>query len=211
MEDTFVKQKLTIIKAQVELIEQHLDKTNVSNLGVQVHKELEDIITPTKPIVKFKLAKDGRLPELAKEDDAGYDCYAHFDRESELKIFNGKYNNEDTSITIFNQGRILIPLGFRVEVPKGYRLSVVPRSGLAIKNGITILNAPGTIDSGYRGDVCAIVINTSFEPVVIKHGERICQCYLEKNYSMEQVIVEELSTSDRGDKGFGSTGLNTKV
>ena len=102
--------------------------------------------------------------------------------------------------------RIACPLGFSTAIPKGYYFKVVPRSGLALWNGISIVNSPGTIDSGYRNEWMAIVINLSTEEVTLHKGDRICQLILSKMYEYEILEVDELPESERGLGGFGSTG-----
>jgi len=102
--------------------------------------------------------------------------------------------------------RIGCPLGFSTAIPKGYYFKVVPRSGLALWHGITILNTPGTIDSGYRNEWMAIVANLSNKEVTLKKGERICQIILGKLHDYEVVETDDLPESERGLGGFGSTG-----
>jgi dUTP pyrophosphatase len=114
--------------------------------------------------------------------------------------------NIDTPITINSLERALIKTGIFMELPVGYEAQVRPRSGLAYKNGVTVLNSPGTIDADYRGEVGVILVNLSNEPFVIEDGERIAQLVIAKHeqISWEQVTI--LEESDRGTGGFGSTG-----
>ena len=102
--------------------------------------------------------------------------------------------------------RAMIPTGLYLEIPEGYEVQVRPRSGLAAKRGITVLNAPGTIDSDYRGEVCVILVNLSNEDFTVERGERIAQLVLARHETIEWVPSEELSESGRGEGGFGSTG-----
>ena len=102
--------------------------------------------------------------------------------------------------------RAMVPTGLFLEIPAGYEVQVRPRSGLAAKKGITVLNAPGTIDADYRGEVCVILVNLSSEPFVIERGERIAQLVLAAHERVEWEECESLSESDRGEGGFGSTG-----
>jgi len=102
--------------------------------------------------------------------------------------------------------RALVPTGIFIELPEGYEAQVRPRSGLAIKHGITVLNAPGTIDADYRGEVKVILINLSGEPFTINPGDRIAQMVISKHERAEWELVEELSPTERGAGGFGSTG-----
>ena len=100
----------------------------------------------------------------------------------------------------------LIPTGLQIELPMGYEAQVRPRSGLAYKHGITVLNSPGTIDADYRGDVGVILINHSKSAFEIKSGERVAQLVIAKHEQAEWQLVEELGNTDRGAGGFGSTG-----
>ena len=102
--------------------------------------------------------------------------------------------------------RALIPTGLYIEMPEGYEAHVRPRSGLAIKYGITVLNSPGTIDADYRGEICVELINLSNKPYTIESGERIAQLVFNKCEQAELVEVEELSETERGEGGFGHTG-----
>jgi dUTP pyrophosphatase len=102
--------------------------------------------------------------------------------------------------------RALIPTGIYIELPAGFEAQIRPRSGLALKNGISVLNTPGTIDSDYRGEVGIILINLSKENFEIRNGERICQMIISRHESIEWESVENLEVTDRGDGGFGHTG-----
>ena len=104
-------------------------------------------------------------------------------------------------------GRAIVPTGLYLEIPAGYEVQVRPRSGLAAKKGITVLNAPGTIDADYRGEVCVILVNLSGEPFVIERGERIAQLVLAKHEVIEWEEAAELAESEREAGGFGSTGV----
>jgi len=103
--------------------------------------------------------------------------------------------------------RVIIPTGIALEIPEGYEGQVRPRSGLALKKGLTVLNAPGTIDADYRGEVKVILVNLGEEEVVIERGERIAQLVITPVVRAELIPVEELSSTERGEGGFGSTGL----
>ena len=130
------------------------------------------------------------LPQYATPLSAGFDLRA----------------NIDNPITIKPLQRCLIPTGLYMALPTGYEGQVRPRSGLAIKKGITVLNSPGNIDADYRGEVCVILVNLSSEPFVIEDGERIAQMVIAKHEVAEWKEVEELSETDRGTGGFGHTG-----
>ncbi len=140
--------------------------------------------------VKIKiLDKSIPVPQYAHAGDAGLDLYSASD--CDLKPFERKK----------------IPTGIKVSIPEGYAGFVQPRSGLALKSGIGMVNAPGLIDSGYRGEICAILIN--YDPhntFHIKKGDKICQMVIKKIEEVKLQIVEELDESGRGEGGFGSTG-----
>ncbi len=130
------------------------------------------------------------LPEYATSFAAGLDVRA----------------DNEAPIVLQPLGRAMVPTGLFLEIPAGYEVQVRPRSGLAAKKGITVLNAPGTIDADYRGEVCVILVNLSNEPFTIERGERIAQLILAKHEVIEWEEVDELASSDRGAGGFGSTG-----
>jgi dUTP pyrophosphatase len=100
----------------------------------------------------------------------------------------------------------MVPTGLYLEIPVGYEAQIRPRSGLAIKKGVTVLNSPGTIDADYRGEVCIILVNLSEEIFVIKDGERICQMVIARHEKAEWIQVDSLEETDRGAGGFGHTG-----
>lgn len=104
-------------------------------------------------------------------------------------------------------GRAIVPTGIFMELPMGYEAQVRPRSGLAAKKGVTVLNAPGTIDADYRGEVGVILVNLSNEDFTVENGERVAQMVIAKHERAEWVEVETLSETDRGAGGFGSTGI----
>ena len=131
------------------------------------------------------------LPEYATPQSAGMDLRA----------------NLDEPITLAPMERRLVPTGLFMALPQGYEAQVRPRSGLAIKKGITVLNSPGTVDADYRGEVCVILINLSNEPFVINDGERIAQMVIARHEQPEIVEVEELDDTERGAGGFGHTGV----
>ncbi|MGL5801349.1 MAG: dUTP diphosphatase [Cetobacterium sp.] len=141
-------------------------------------------------IVKLVLENGVELPKYMTEGAAGMDVKA----------------NITESVTLKTLERKLIPTGIKMEIPYGYEVQVRPRSGLALKHGITLVNAPGTIDSDYRGEVGVILINLSNEEFIVNPGERIGQLVLQKVYKMEFEKVDELSTTVRAEGGFGHTG-----
>ena len=111
-------------------------------------------------------------------------------------------------VTLEPLDRALIPTGLYFAIPAGYEVQIRPRSGLAMKHGITVLNTPGTIDSDYRGEIRVALINLSREPFTIEPGERICQMVLTRYEQVEWVEAEQLDDTDRGEGGFGHTGRN---
>lgn len=132
------------------------------------------------------------LPEYATSSSAGMDLRANIEQPIILKPFERK----------------LVPTGLFIELPVGFEAQIRPRSGLAIKKGITVLNSPGTIDADYRGEICVILINLSQEDFVIEDGERICQMVIAKHEQVDWIHVEVLDETERGAGGFGHTGKN---
>ena len=131
------------------------------------------------------------LPAYATEGSAGMDIRA----------------NLQNPVTMQPLERKLIPTGLFIELPNGYEAQVRPRSGLAIKQGITCLNSPGTIDADYRGELKVILINLSNTDQIIQHGDRIAQMIIAKAERAELLLVQELNETNRGEGGFGHTGI----
>ncbi len=115
--------------------------------------------------------------------------------------------NLENNIILKPLERVLIPTGLYIELPQGFEAQIRPRSGLAIKHGITVLNTPGTIDADYRGEIKVILINLSNEDFEIKDGDRICQMVINKHEFVEWENVEFLTDTERSDGGFGHTGI----
>ena len=109
-------------------------------------------------------------------------------------------------VTLGPLERTMVPTGLYIALPEGYEAQIRPRSGLAAKHGITVTNAPGTVDADYRGEVCVLLVNLSKEPFVINPGERIAQMVIARHEKAEWVEVEALDETERGAGGFGSTG-----
>ena len=130
------------------------------------------------------------LPEYATELSAGMDLRA----------------NISDPVTIQPLQRVMIPTGLFMAIPVGYEAQIRPRSGLALKKGITVLNAPGTIDADYRGELCIILINLSNEPFTIEDGERIAQIIFARCEQAKWQAVDKLEETERGEGGFGHTG-----
>ncbi|MBR3976328.1 MAG: dUTP diphosphatase [Bacteroidaceae bacterium] len=131
------------------------------------------------------------LPSYATNQSAGMDLRANIDEQIELQPLQ----------------RVLVPTGLFMALPAGYEAQVRPRSGLAIKKGVTVLNSPGTIDADYRGEICVILVNLSSEPFVITDGERIAQMVIARHEQADWCEVEELGATERGAGGFGHTGV----
>jgi len=161
-----------------------------------------------KLVIPFKMVRDGTiLPRPSKPGDAGAD--ARIMGFKKILKTNGekKLIDLDTDSYVLKPlERIGCPLGFATVIPENYYFNVVPRSGLALWEGLSIVNSPGTIDSGYRNEWMAIVINLSNKDVLLKRGDRICQIILGKIYDFEVVETDTLPESERGLGGFGSTG-----
>ncbi len=141
-------------------------------------------------VKRLEHAKDIPLPRYMTKESAGMDICAAV--ESELVLMPGQ--------------RALIPTGIAVELPEGFEAQIRPRSGLAIKYGIGMLNSPGTIDPDYRGEIKVILINLGEKPFKIKRGDRIAQMIISKIVRAKIEDVQELNPTERGDKGFGHTG-----
>lgn len=144
-------------------------------------------------MVKIKIVNRGRqqLPAYATELSAGMDLRA----------------NIDESITLNPMERRIIPTGLYMALPPGYEAQVRPRSGLAFKHGITVLNSPGTIDADYRGEIGVLLVNLSNEPFVITEGERIAQMVIARHEKGQFEVVDELDQTERGEGGYGHTGV----
>lgn len=130
------------------------------------------------------------LPHYSTEQSAGMDLRAWLKEP----------------VTLQPMERTLIPTGIYIELPPGYECQIRPRSGLALKRGLTVLNSPGTIDADYRGEVCVILANLSNEPQTIENGERVCQMVVAKHSTVQWQLVDALGDTERGAGGFGHTG-----
>ena len=143
--------------------------------------------------MKIKVVNKGHqpLPQYATAQSAGMDLRA----------------NLEEAVTLQPLERRLIPTGLHIALPVGYEAQVRPRSGLALKKGITVLNTPGTIDADYRGEIGVVLINLSQEPFVVNDGERIAQMVIARHEHGELIPVEVLDETERGEGGYGHTGL----
>lgn len=161
-------------------------------------------------IVQVIKSTINELPTYGTIESAGCDLRADMWGIKEKFLFGAEIIRNESleidSIEIAPGGRALIPTGLQIALPVGYEAQVRPRSGLALKHGITILNTPGTIDADYRGDIGVILMNHGTEPFVVKQGDRIAQLVIAKHERVDWVEVEELSETNRGAGGFGHTG-----
>lgn len=151
------------------------------------------------------------LPKYETPDSAGMDLRADLWSIKEKFLFNTKIVRDEHSVIQYIEiapgGRALIPTGLKMALPKGYEAQIRPRSGLALKYGVTVLNTPGTIDADYRDGVGVILVNHGIEPFVVKQGDRIAQMVIAKIEQITWNPVESLEKTER-DGGFGSTGSN---
>ena len=143
-------------------------------------------------MIKIQVVNRGhqQLPAYATPQSAGMDLRA----------------NLDAPITLHPMERRLIPTGLHIALPEGYEAQVRPRSGLALKHGLTVLNTPGTIDADYRGEIGVVLVNLSQEDFVVNDGERIAQMVIARHEQGDFVIVDELDETERGAGGYGHTG-----
>lgn len=142
-------------------------------------------------------ARDLPLPAYQSEHAAGMDLFAALDAQAPRRLDPG--------------ARALIPTGFALELPVGFEAQVRPRSGLALKEGVTVLNAPGTIDADYRGEIGVILINHGENPVLISRGARIAQLVVSRVETIVLNETGELAGTSRGEMGFGSTGSSSRA
>lgn len=144
-----------------------------------------------KVTVKIINKSNNPLPQYSTPYSAGMDLRAYLEE----------------AVTLQPLERKLIPTGLFIELPEGYECQIRPRSGLALKHGITVLNSPGTVDADYRGEIGVILVNLSNEPFTINPGERICQMVVARHSTVEWECVEQLAESERSSGGFGHTGV----
>ena len=144
-------------------------------------------------MIQIKVVNRGhqQLPAYATPQSAGMDLRA----------------NIEAPIILHPMERRLIPTGLHIALPEGYEAQVRPRSGLALKHGLTVLNSPGTIDADYRGEIGVLLINLSQENFVINDGERIAQMVIARHEQADFVVVDELDQTERGEGGYGHTGV----
>jgi dUTP pyrophosphatase len=181
-------------EAGVELNDENYQKELESLLGMsydEMNRDFE-LAMKTKTIGVELIHKDAKFPSYAYPSDSGFDLYSTID------------------YTLPPFGRALIPTGIKLSIPGEYEIQVRPKSGLAINQGITVLNTPGTVDSGYNGEIKVIVFNTNNHEVIVTKGMKIAQAVLCPVVNGEYVNlnpIDKIEDKDRGDNGFGSTGV----
>ncbi len=181
--------KIKIIKERSSAVAQI-----ISSFAKSINKIRETVDLRIK-----KLDERAIIPQYQHEGDAGFDLSAIVEEKDAM----GKLVSEKT---VSPGEKYIAKTGLAMTIPKGYELQVRPRSGLAYKYGITIINSPGTVDSGYRGEVMVILLNTGENPFVIKNGDRIAQGVINKLPTVTVLEVKDLDETERGAGGFGSTG-----
>jgi dUTP pyrophosphatase len=142
--------------------------------------------------VKIINSSHNELPAYGTPYSAGMDVRANLDEPMEIKPMQ----------------RVLVPTGLRVQLPQGYEMQLRPRSGLALKHGITLVNTPGTIDADYRGEIGVILINLSDTPFTVNNGDRICQMVITNYTHVDWIATDSIDETARGEGGFGHTGVN---
>ena len=154
---------------------------------------MRDAQLKDKEMLKVKINNRGRqpLPTYATALSAGMDLRANIEED----------------ITLLPLQRQLVPTGLHIALPEGYEAQIRPRSGLALKHGITVLNTPGTVDADYRGELMVLLVNFSNEPFIVKDGERIAQMVIAKHENVCFELVDTLDETERGTGGYGHTGL----
>ena len=154
---------------------------------------MRDAQLKDKEMLKVKINNRGRqpLPTYATALSAGMDLRANIEED----------------ITLLPLQRQLVPTGLHIALPEGYEAQIRPRSGLALKHGITVLNTPGTVDADYRGEIMVLLVNFSSEPFTVKDGERIAQMVIAKHEKVDFELVDTLDETERGAGGYGHTGL----
>jgi dUTP diphosphatase len=154
---------------------------------------MRDAQLKDKEMLKVKINNRGRqpLPTYATALSAGMDLRANIEED----------------ITLLPLQRQLVPTGLHIALPEGYEAQIRPRSGLALKHGITVLNTPGTVDADYRGEIMVLLVNFSNEPFTVKDGERIAQMVIAKHEKVDFELVDTLDETERGTGGYGHTGL----
>jgi dUTP pyrophosphatase len=201
MEENYNEDVLKQIQDEIEMLrkefgiedtESQEDLNNTFGIDFGSLQDQLDMISKTKNIQIELLTEDAVFPEYAYPTDSGFDLYS----------------TEEVKLTPF--GRALVPTGLKLSFDIGYEIQVRPKSGLALKQGITVLNTPGTVDSGYNGEIMVIVFNTNQTEFTIPKGMKIAQavlCPVINGKYVNLQLVDKIENKDRGVNGFGSTGI----
>jgi dUTP pyrophosphatase len=201
MEEDYNEDVLKQIQDEIEMLrkefgiedtESQEDLNNTFGIDFESLQDQLDIISKTKNIQIELLTEDAVFPEYAYPTDSGFDLYS------------------TKEITLEPFGRALIPTGLKLSFDIGYEIQVRPKSGLALKQGLTVLNTPGTVDSGYDGEIMVIVFNTNPKPFTVAKGMKIAQavlCPVINGKYVNLQLVDKIENKDRGANGFGSTGI----
>ena len=201
MEENYNEDVLKQIQDEIEMLrkefgiedtESQEDLNNTFGIDFGSLQDQLDMISKTKNIQIELLTEDAVFPEYAYPTDSGFDLYS------------------TKEITLEPFGRALIPTGLKLSFDIGYEIQVRPKSGLALKQGLTVLNTPGTVDSGYNGEIMVIVFNTNPKPFTVEKGMKIAQavlCPVINGKYINLQLVDKIENKDRGANGFGSTGI----
>jgi len=201
MEEDYNEDVLKQIQDEIEMLrkefgiedtESQEDLNNTFGIDFGSLQDQLDMISKTKNIQIELLTEDAVFPEYAYPTDSGFDLYS------------------TQEITLEPFGRALIPTGLKLSFDIGYEIQVRPKSGLALKQGLTVLNTPGTVDSGYNGEIMVIVFNTNPKSFTVEKGMKIAQavlCPVINGKYVNLQLVDKIENKDRGDNGFGSTGI----
>jgi dUTP pyrophosphatase len=201
MEENYNEDVLKQIQDEIEMLrkefgiedtESQEDLNNTFGIDFGSLQDQLDMISKTKNIQIELLTEDAVFPEYAYPTDSGFDLYS------------------TEEITLEPFGRALIPTGLKLSFDIGYEIQVRPKSGLALKQGLTVLNTPGTVDSGYDGEIMVIVFNTNPKPFTVSRGMKIAQavlCPVINGKYVNLQLVDKIENKDRGANGFGSTGI----
>jgi dUTP pyrophosphatase len=201
MEEDYNEDVLKQIQDEIEMLrkefgiedtESQEDLNNTFGIDFGSLQDQLDMISKTKNIQIELLTEDAVFPEYAYPTDSGFDLYS------------------TKEITLEPFGRALIPTGLKLSFDIGYEIQVRPKSGLALKQGLTVLNTPGTVDSGYDGEIMVIVFNTNPKPFTVEKGMKIAQavlCPVINGKYVNLQLVDKIENKDRGANGFGSTGI----
>lgn len=198
------------VKTSADGFDSHGDKALNYTSAKFLLKHFDNLFEIMKTVNVINLSNN-TLPQYETVGAAGMDLRADFSRLTpdnpiSLKGGTGYFDFEKKLLRIDPMARVLIPTGLKVALPEDIEMQIRPRSGMAWKKGLTVINTPGTIDEDYRGEIGVVVINLNSEPVWIEAGERICQAVFNKVEKITWNIVDSLDNTERGEGGFNSTG-----